>query len=65
MNLDEPIGIIELGNINVKCLIFKIAEDNIKEIEKDENNFKRYDFLIKLFDKAEIINNNYMKVKKD
>ena len=24
MNSDEPIGIIELGNINVKCLIFKI-----------------------------------------
>jgi len=44
--------------------LFKIAEDDIKEIEKDENNFKRYDFLIKLFDKAEIINNNYMKVKK-
>ena len=45
--------------------LFKIAEDDIKKIEKNENNFKRYDFLIKLFDKAEIINNNYRKIKKD
>ena len=31
MNSDEPIGIIELGNINIKCLIFKI-KDNKSEI---------------------------------
>ena len=37
--------------------LFKIAEENIKEIEGDENNFKRYDILLKLFDKADIINN--------
>jgi len=36
--------------------LFKIAEENIKEIELDENNFKRYNFLLKLFDKAEIVN---------
>ena len=36
--------------------LFKIAEQNIKEIERDENNFKRYDFLLKLFDKADVIN---------
>ncbi len=36
--------------------LFKIAEENVKEIEKDERNFKKYDFLIKLFDKADIIN---------
>tara|TARA_B110000438_G_scaffold290188_1_gene325626 strand:+ start:1 stop:1326 length:1326 start_codon:yes stop_codon:yes gene_type:complete len=36
--------------------LFKIAEKNIKDIEKDEKNFKKYDFLIKLFDKADIIN---------
>ena len=36
--------------------LFKIAEQNIKEIEQDENNFKRYDFLLKLFDKADVIN---------
>ena len=36
--------------------LFKIAEENIKEIELDENNFKRYDSLLKLFDKADIIN---------
>ncbi len=36
--------------------LFKIAEENIKEIELNEKNFKRYDFIIKLFDKAQIIN---------
>ena len=36
--------------------LFKIAELNIKEIEEDENNFRKYDFLLKLFDKADIIN---------
>ena len=36
--------------------LFKIAEKNIKDIEKDVNNFKRYNFLLKLFDKADIIN---------
>tara|TARA_Y100000590_G_scaffold451741_1_gene593658 strand:- start:3248 stop:4474 length:1227 start_codon:yes stop_codon:yes gene_type:complete len=28
MNVDEPVGIIELGNINIKCLIFKINKNN-------------------------------------
>ena len=28
MNVDEPIGIIELGNKNIKCLIFKINKNN-------------------------------------
>ena len=28
MNSDEIIGIIELGNVNIKCLIFKINENN-------------------------------------
>ena len=36
--------------------LFKIAEEDIKIIEYDENNFKKYDFLLKLFDKANIIN---------
>ncbi len=36
--------------------LFKIAEDNIKQIEVDENNFKKYNFLLKLFDKADILN---------
>ena len=27
MNYDEPKGIIELGDINIKCLIFKINND--------------------------------------
>ena len=36
--------------------LFKIAEENIKEIEINENNFKKYEFLIKLFDKSNIVN---------
>ncbi len=28
MNFEDPIGIIELGNLNIKCLIFKINSDN-------------------------------------
>jgi len=42
--------------------LFKIAEQNIKDIEYDETNFKKYDFLLKLFDKVDIINQiNYEK----
>ena len=36
--------------------LFLIAEENIKNIELDENKIKKYKFLLKLFDKAEIIN---------
>jgi ATP-dependent DNA helicase RecG len=36
--------------------LFKIAEKNIKEIENNEYNFQKYEFLLKLFDKADIIN---------
>ena len=36
--------------------LFKIAEENIKNIENDEDNFKRYNLLLKLFDKADIVN---------
>ena len=36
--------------------LFKIAEMNIKEIENKEQNLKKYEPLIKLYDKAEIIN---------
>ena len=36
--------------------LFKIAEENIKDIECDENNIKKYQFMLKLFDKADIIN---------
>ena len=36
--------------------LFTIAEENIKDIESNENNFKKYDLLLKLFDKANIIN---------
>jgi len=36
--------------------LFSIAEENIKDIEQNENNFKKYDFLLKLFDKVDIIN---------
>ena len=33
-----------------------LAEQNIKDIEIDDNNFNKYDLLLKLFDKADIIN---------
>ena len=36
--------------------LFKLAEQNIKNIEHDENNFQKYDYLLKLFDKVDIIN---------
>jgi len=36
--------------------LFKIAENNIKDIELNINNFKKYDFILKFFDKAEIVN---------
>jgi len=36
--------------------LFLIAEKNIKDIENNENNFKKYESLLKLFDKADIIN---------
>jgi ATP-dependent DNA helicase RecG len=36
--------------------LFKIAEKKIKEIENDSFDEKRYNFLLKLFDRAEIIN---------
>ena len=45
--LADPVQHVEL---------FKIAEDNIKDIEHNEDNFERYSFLLKLFDKADIIN---------
>ena len=32
MSSDIPRGIIELGNINIKCLIFRINNDNTSEI---------------------------------
>ena len=32
MSINNPIGIIELGNISIKCLIFKIDKDNNPEI---------------------------------
>ena len=32
MNPETPIGIIELGDINIKCVIFKINNDNDSEI---------------------------------
>ena len=32
MNSEAPRGIIELGSINIKCIIFKITENNISEI---------------------------------
>ena len=36
--------------------LFEIAQEDIKNIELNENNFKKYNFLLKLFDKADIVN---------
>jgi len=36
--------------------LFKIAYEHIKDIESDEKNFKKYEFLLKLFDRADIVN---------
>ena len=36
--------------------LFSIAEKNIKDIENNKNSFQKYEFLLKLFDKADIIN---------
>ena len=38
--------------------LFKIAEINIKEIENNEKDLKRFEPLLKLLDKANIINVN-------
>ncbi len=35
--------------------LFKIAENHIQDIEKKNINFSKFDFLIKLFDKAEVV----------
>ena len=36
--------------------LFRVAEENIKDIEKNNDDIKKYEFLLKLFDKADIIN---------
>ena len=36
--------------------LFDIAEKNIKDIEVNKNNFIKYDILLKLFDKVDVIN---------
>ena len=36
--------------------LFEIAENDIKKIELENKNFNKYNFLLKLFDKADIIN---------
>ena len=36
--------------------LFRLAEKNIKEIENNEEDFKKFEPLLKLYDKADIIN---------
>ena len=36
--------------------LFKIADQNIRDIESNKNNFKKYNLLLKLFDRADIVN---------
>ena len=42
--------------------LFILAEQNIRNIETDAKNFEKYNFLLKLFDKADIINEINSKV---
>ena len=30
MNSEDPIGIVELGNLNLKCSVFKVEEDTVE-----------------------------------
>ena len=39
--------------------LFKIAEDDIKKIEQNNESISKYNFILKLFDKAEVINHLY------
>jgi len=41
--------------------LFELADKNIKDIESNEKNFTKYNFLLKLFDKADIVNNTKKK----
>ena len=49
MKSDDPRGIIELGNINIKCLIFKINNTDdaiIKSVELlNRKDFKNYNII--------------------
>ena len=36
--------------------VFKLAEENVFNAQTDLLNTDRYDFLLKLFDRAEVIN---------
>jgi len=46
-NLADPIHHADL---------FELAEKDIKDIESNDDNFERYNFLLKLFDKVDVIN---------
>ena len=59
----DVMGFQQSGDKNFKLAdpihhedLFLIAEKDILNIEINKNNFIRYQFLLKLFDKAEIIN---------
>ncbi len=48
--------------------LFKLAEKDIKDIENNKKNFDKYNILLKLFDKADLINkfdfgNNYSELE--
>ena len=38
MNPDEPLGIIELGNLDIKCLIFKINNNKTEILSTHINS---------------------------
>ena len=39
MTFDDPIGIIELGNVKIKCVIFTIDNDDQAQILSSSTNF--------------------------
>ena len=46
----------KIANLNEHKDLFLFAEKHIKELEKKEISFKKYDFLLKIFDRADVIN---------
>ena len=54
--LSETVTDFQAFSVTAEGRITWVTAENIKEIEHNEDNFKKYDFLLKLFDKANIIN---------
>ncbi len=55
---DDTKDVFELLN-NAETNLFKIAETHVRELENKLINTNNYNFLLKLFDKADVINEAY------